>query len=180
MGTARHLRYEVDPEPPSIREVAAEWLVRWHCGDLSVAERFEYVEWLKTSPVHIAETLQACRLYSILYNVKPLSLVGDEHPVVAIAHELMKNSASAVTTLAQANSSSGYVKSISAAAAMISVGIGSLNMAWAVLHRATAPMEELFRVLPLLATFTPLVVSICALLVGGAIGWRAVQRSAAK
>ena len=45
----------IDETPPmSIPEQAAEWLLRWHCGDLSIAERFEYLTWLKTSPVHIA------------------------------------------------------------------------------------------------------------------------------
>jgi transmembrane sensor len=61
----------IDENPPmSIQEQAAEWLLRWHCGDLSIAERFEYLQWLKTSPVHIAETLRMCRLYSWLENTK--------------------------------------------------------------------------------------------------------------
>ena len=61
----------IDENPPmSIPEQAAEWLLRWHCGDLSIAERFEYLQWLKTSPVHIAETLRMCRLYSWLENTR--------------------------------------------------------------------------------------------------------------
>jgi transmembrane sensor len=61
----------IDETPPmSIPEQAAEWLLRWHCGDLSIAERFEYLQWLKTSPVHIAETLRMCRLWSWLENTK--------------------------------------------------------------------------------------------------------------
>src|SRR5688572_1732850 len=61
----------IDENPPmSIPEQAAEWLLRWHCGDLSIAERFEYLQWLKTSPVHIAETLRMCRLYSWLEGTK--------------------------------------------------------------------------------------------------------------
>jgi transmembrane sensor len=61
----------LDETPPmSIPEQAAEWLLRWHCGDLSIAERFEYLQWLKTSPVHIAETLRMCRLWSWLENTK--------------------------------------------------------------------------------------------------------------
>jgi transmembrane sensor len=61
----------IDENPPmSIPEQAAEWLLRWHCGDLSIAERFEYLQWLKTSPVHIAETLRMCRLYSWLEDTK--------------------------------------------------------------------------------------------------------------
>ncbi|HKU16919.1 MAG TPA: FecR domain-containing protein [Steroidobacteraceae bacterium] len=57
----------IDENPPlTIPEQAAEWLLRWHCGDLTVAERFAYLQWLKTSPVHIAETLRMCRMYSWL------------------------------------------------------------------------------------------------------------------
>jgi transmembrane sensor len=54
----------------SIREHAAEWFLRLHAHDLSVAERFAYLQWLKASPAHIGETLQICQLYSILYPLK--------------------------------------------------------------------------------------------------------------
>lgn len=62
----------IDENPPimSIPEQAAEWLLRWHCGDLSIADRYEYLQWLKTSPVHIAEMLRMCRLYSWLETTK--------------------------------------------------------------------------------------------------------------
>ena len=56
--------------PLSIREHAAEWFLRLHAHDLNVAERFAYLQWLKASPVHIGETLQICKLYSILYPMK--------------------------------------------------------------------------------------------------------------
>lgn len=69
----------IDENPPmSIPEQAAEWLLRWHCGDLSIAERFEYLQWLKTSPVHIAETLRMCRLYSWLGNTKIKLFITNE------------------------------------------------------------------------------------------------------
>src|SRR5688572_7369634 len=69
----------IDENPPmSIPEQAAEWLLRWHCGDLSIAERFEYLTWLKTSPVHIAETLRMCRLYSWLEATKLKRFVTNE------------------------------------------------------------------------------------------------------
>jgi transmembrane sensor len=69
----------IDENPPmSIPEQAAEWLLRWHCGDLSIAERFEYLTWLKTSPVHIAETLRMCRLYSWLEGTKLKLFVTNE------------------------------------------------------------------------------------------------------
>lgn len=69
----------IDEIPPmSIPEQAAEWLLRWHCGDLSIAERFEYLTWLKTSPVHIAETLRMCRLFSWLEVTKLKLFVTNE------------------------------------------------------------------------------------------------------
>jgi ferric-dicitrate binding protein FerR (iron transport regulator) len=71
------LQYELKRRPLSIRDEAAEWLLRWHCGDLSAVDRFEYLEWLKTSPVHISEMLRACRLYSYLDSTKPLSLESE-------------------------------------------------------------------------------------------------------
>jgi transmembrane sensor len=54
----------------SIREHAAEWFLRLHALDLNVAERFAYLQWLKASPAHITETLEICRLYSVLYPLK--------------------------------------------------------------------------------------------------------------
>jgi transmembrane sensor len=58
---------ESDERPPmSIVEHSCEWFLRWHCGELTLAERDAYVQWLKTSPVHIGETLRAARLYSTL------------------------------------------------------------------------------------------------------------------
>jgi transmembrane sensor len=69
----------IDENPPlSIPEQAAEWLLRWHCGDLTIAERFEYLQWLKTSPVHIAETLRMCRLYSWLESTKLKLFITNE------------------------------------------------------------------------------------------------------
>jgi transmembrane sensor len=70
----------IDEYPPmmSIPEQAAEWLLRWHCGDLSIADRYEYLQWLKTSPVHIAEMLRMCRLYSWLDSAKLKLFVTNE------------------------------------------------------------------------------------------------------
>jgi transmembrane sensor len=52
--------------PMSTVEHSCHWFLRWHGGDLTLAERDAYVQWLKTSPVHISETLRAARLYSRL------------------------------------------------------------------------------------------------------------------
>jgi transmembrane sensor len=71
-------RIDDNPTMMSIPEQAAEWLLRWHCGDLNIAERFEYLQWLKTSPVHIAETLRMCRLFSWLENTKLKLYVTNE------------------------------------------------------------------------------------------------------
>jgi transmembrane sensor len=56
--------------PMSTRDHAAEWFLRLHARDLSVAERFAYLEWLKASPLHIGEIVQICYLYSVLYPMR--------------------------------------------------------------------------------------------------------------
>jgi transmembrane sensor len=79
----------IDENPPmSIPEQAAEWLLRWQAGDVNVAERYEYLQWLKTSPVHIAEMLRICRLHSWLKDAKLSLYITNEDTfsnVVALA-----------------------------------------------------------------------------------------------
>jgi len=65
----------------SIREHAAEWFLRLHAHDLSVAERFAYLQWLKASPAHIGETLQICKLYSTLHSLKQQLFFTNEDDV---------------------------------------------------------------------------------------------------
>lgn len=65
----------------SIREHAAEWFLRLHAHDLSVAERFAYLQWLKASPTHIGETLQICKLYSLLYPLQKQLFFTNEDDV---------------------------------------------------------------------------------------------------
>jgi transmembrane sensor len=67
--------------PLSIREHAAEWFLRLHAHDLNVAERFAYLQWLKSSPVHVGETLQMCILYSILYPMRQQVFFTNEDDV---------------------------------------------------------------------------------------------------
>ncbi len=43
-------------------EQAAEWLVTLRAGKLSARERSEFVDWLRESPVHVAEILRASRI----------------------------------------------------------------------------------------------------------------------
>ena len=68
----------------SIREHAAEWFLRLHAHDLSVAERFAYLEWLKASPAHIGETLQICQLYSALHAMKQELFLTNEEDVANV------------------------------------------------------------------------------------------------
>lgn len=166
--------------PLSIRDEAAQWLLRWHAGDLGVTERFEYVEWLKTSPVHIAETLRACRLYCWFDQMKPLQPFEYEEPVTPLP--LVHTSQAARETVpAAARSPRGLsvrMRNLTAIAAMISVGIGTFNMSWGVLHQASLPAESLFRALPLLGPVVAVLISIFALAAGATIGLRTVKRGA--
>jgi transmembrane sensor len=65
----------------SIREHAAEWFLRLHAHDLSVAERFAYLQWLKTSPAHIGEALLICKLYALLYPLHKQLFFTNENDV---------------------------------------------------------------------------------------------------
>jgi hypothetical protein len=130
-------RSEHERRPVSIREIAAEWLLRWHCGDLSIAERFEYLQWLKTSPVHIAETLRLCRVYSWMETLAPLQ-VGTEADA-----ELPKNAPEQPPTdesRPRKKEGRSALLGISALAAILSVGIGAFTIASAV-QEATQATE---------------------------------------
>jgi transmembrane sensor len=63
----------------SIQEQAAEWFIRWHSGEVTVAERYAYLQWLKTSPVHIAELLRVCQMYACIGAMKlPLYFTNED------------------------------------------------------------------------------------------------------
>jgi transmembrane sensor len=81
--------------PSSIREHAAEWFLRLHAHDLNVAERFAYLQWLKASPVHIGETLQICRLYSVLYPMKEQLFFTNEDDVTNVIDLPIREAAAA-------------------------------------------------------------------------------------
>ena len=49
-----------------ISEQAADWLLRFGDGGLSVGDRQGYVRWLKTSPDHVREALQVANLKELL------------------------------------------------------------------------------------------------------------------
>jgi len=115
----------IDETPPmSIPEQAAEWLLRWHCGDLSIAERFEYLTWLKTSPVHIAETLRMCRLYSWLENTKLKLFITNEDSFTNVV-ELPPREREAIAAKSASRAGMWRVSVAAGAAAIaLSVGLG--------------------------------------------------------
>lgn len=47
-------------------EQAADWLLRSRDGGLNVADRHEYVRWLKQSPAHVREMLESAALEELL------------------------------------------------------------------------------------------------------------------
>jgi transmembrane sensor len=47
-------------------EEAAEWLVRIESGPLTAADRVEFADWLRESPLHVAETLRVANLDTLL------------------------------------------------------------------------------------------------------------------
>ena len=49
-----------------ISEQAADWLLRFREDGLSIAERHEYVRWLKQSPAHVREMLELAALEGLL------------------------------------------------------------------------------------------------------------------
>ena len=70
-------------------EQAAEWLVRLTSGDMSARDREEYVEWLRESPVHIAEMLRVGRVHQDLRTFKGWSALPpydshQEDPVIRL------------------------------------------------------------------------------------------------
>lgn len=73
----------------SVSDQAAEWLLRMTADELSVAERYAFLQWLKTSPVHIAEFLRMCRLYSHLHahNLPPFVSEEIYSNVIQLARE---------------------------------------------------------------------------------------------
>lgn len=179
MRRARKLMLNEQPtREPSIRDVAAEWLVRWHAGELTIAERWEYVQWLKTSPVHISETLQLCWLYSWMYKLKPLQCVEQQESVTRLEEMLSEVAGRKFVRHARSEArfhETGRMRNLTALAAMLSVGIGTLTMSWALVHET--PIENLLRALPQLSAALPIIISILTLIAGAAIGLRAVQRT---
>lgn len=124
MNTPINFRSRSEHRNMSAREEAAEWFMRWYSGDLSIAERFAYLQWLKLSPVHIAETLLLCRLYSLLDEAKPLPLGEAE----SLSH-IIELPQSAERPPRESKSISVRIGSIAVIAAILSVGIGAFTIA---------------------------------------------------
>jgi len=113
-------RIDENPTMMSIPEQAAEWLLRWQAGDVNVAERYEYLQWLKTSPVHIAEMLRVCRLHSWLKDAKLNLYITNEDTfsnVVALA-QLQREA----TNVRSASRASLWKTRMAACAATIALG----------------------------------------------------------
>src|SRR6266702_633599 len=49
-----------------IAEEAAAWLLRLESDSLSLDERAQFVDWLRESPLHVAEMLRVARLHDVL------------------------------------------------------------------------------------------------------------------
>jgi hypothetical protein len=125
MNTPVDFQYELERRPLSIQDQAAEWFMRWHCGDPTLAERFEYLQWLKTSPVHIRETFQVARLYSLLEDLKPLSSEAAVGPSEDPAP------ANFAGPRLRAREYSFVRRRVAAVAATLSIGFGVLTIAGA-------------------------------------------------
>ncbi len=100
--------------PSSIREHAAEWFLRLHAHDLNVAERFAYLQWLKSSPIHIGETLQMFILYSVLYPMKKQLFFTNEDDVTNVIEMQSRDVAAAPTR----TRTSWHVRSLAAVVAL--------------------------------------------------------------
>jgi hypothetical protein len=136
MNTPIDFRDEFERRPPSIRDQAAEWLLRWHGGDMSVADRYEYMQWLKTSPVHVAETLRVCRVYSYLDGYKPFPFESSAED--SAYKEAVASRDAPPQQAKHRNRISDHLgvrlrRGITLAA-IISIGFGALTMAWAALQ----------------------------------------------
>jgi transmembrane sensor len=114
--------------PSSIREHAAEWFLRLHALDLNVAERFAYLQWLKASPAHITETLEICRLYSVLYPMKQQLFFTNEDEISNVIALAPRNQLQQPTR----TRSSWHVRMLAVAAAigLVLVGGTMMTRAW--------------------------------------------------
>src|ERR1044071_2931247 len=110
----------------SIREHAAEWFLRLHAHDLTVAERFAYLQWLKSSPVHIGETLQICQLYSVLYPMKKQLFFTNEDSISNVI-ELPRDEGAAPSTRTR---SSWHIRAL-----VVAIAIGLVVVAGAFAKR---------------------------------------------
>jgi transmembrane sensor len=110
--------------PSSIREHAAEWFLRLHAFDLNVAERFAYLQWLKASPAHITETLEICRLYSVLYPMKKQLFFMNEDGISNVIELVSREQLEQPTR----THSSWHVRVLAVAAAIGLVLVGGMMM----------------------------------------------------
>jgi hypothetical protein len=176
---------ESTPDHSTLRstsERAAEWLYHWNSGEMTGAEKYAYLQWLKASPLHIAEFLRVSRLYQLLHTLKPLHGADGRYSRVA---KLRLRPRPHNTQPKKLNSPrTGSLKRTAARLrggapipAMLSVGIGTLTMASGIWQGANAASAEAFHTLPTLGTAISVLVPILALIFGVAIAMRAAERS---
>jgi transmembrane sensor len=60
---------------------AADWFARLQCGDMRREERGLFVDWLRESPIHVAETLRIARVHGALEQFERWTQLSDAAPV---------------------------------------------------------------------------------------------------
>lgn len=71
---------ELPKDSRRIREAleAAEWVQRLESGPLATTDRAEFVDWLRESPVHVAEMLRAAKVHRALAEFSDWPSVSDD------------------------------------------------------------------------------------------------------
>ncbi len=73
-----------------ISEEAADWLLRLRSGSLPLAERHEYVRWLKRSPANVREMLEVASLEDLLRSADLSGMGPPRDPPGGIADEISR------------------------------------------------------------------------------------------
>jgi transmembrane sensor len=64
-----------------VKQSAAEWLVRLQSGSMPLAEREQFVDWLRASPAHVAEMLHLSRMHAGLSEFSQWAEIAPESAV---------------------------------------------------------------------------------------------------
>ncbi len=123
------------PVPSEVTRRAAEWVVQQHSPDRSASSLSEFADWLRASPIHVAEYLRAIALWDAL---------GDERlePALSIDELISEARQAGATPLpigratVRGETSSAVVRRAAAAAVCVAL----LCAAWITWHWR-APLE---------------------------------------